>query len=72
MIEDYFKKLEEALDSYSKEEMSKRLDEYGSCENGVMIGDFIANLEERIKNFYIYGNSWTNEELELILKEKNE
>ena len=31
---------------------------------------FLVECRERITNRMLYGNSWTNEELELILKEK--
>ena len=31
---------------------------------------FLVECIERITNRMLYGNSWTNEELELVLKEK--
>ncbi len=71
MNEEYFKRLEEYLDSYILEETKKRLDSYGVCLNDVTIGEWLAEHKERMTNLILYGNSWSNEELQIILnKEK--
>jgi len=69
-MDDHLKLLEEILNSYSNEETKARLDGYPAV--GLSIGEFITQLEEREKNLWLYGNSWTNEELELIIYYKGE
>ena len=71
MNEEYFKRLEECLDSYTLEETKKRLDSYGVCLNDVTIEEWLTEYKERMTNLILYGNSWSNKELQIILnKEK--
>lgn len=68
--EEYFKRLEGCLDSYTLEETKKRLDSYGVCLNDVTMGEWLTEYKERMINLALYGNSWSNEELQIILNEE--
>lgn len=66
MNEEYFKRLEERLDSYTLEETKKRLESYGICLEDVTLEEWLAEHKERMTNLILYGNSWSNEELQII------
>lgn len=66
MNEEYFKRLEECLDSYTREETEKRLDGYGVCLNDQTLEEWLAEYKERMTNLVVYGNSWSNAELQII------
>jgi hypothetical protein len=64
--------LEQRLSGYTDEETKKRLDSYEDC--GPSLEEWLdylnCEIEQRTRNLILYGNSWSDAELEMI-KEKN-